>query len=427
MKNTLLFLIGINLLFYNKLEAQMSFTPQYLNRAEMRHGYSTLADTNQKASVFISQRVRLGAIYSHEKFKINMAVQDVRTWGSVANAAIDTKGLLSVYEANVDLYFTKKITAKIGRQAIGYDDERIFGCADWGMQGRRHDAFLLKYKDSTLSLHTGVAYNQTGESNKYINYYITGNYQNFQYLWANKVHEKYNFSFLFLNNGTVKGSGDSSIVYSQTIGLRSEYKSDKFNWLAYGYYQMGELSTHTLNAYDLCAEVAYKPFEGFLTTIGTELLSGTSQTNATSNKNNSFNPLYGTNHKFNGYLDYFYVGNHANSVGLLDGFAKVSYTKNKLLYSLNYHYFRASNDVKDKTVLTEVKALDRNLGGEIDFTLSYNYTDGISIQAGYSQFFGTKTLQSLRGGNTTAYSNYAYVMLIVRPGGVKFPTIGLKM
>ena len=36
-------------------------------------------------------------------------------------------------------------------------------------------------------------------------------------------------------------------------------------------------------------------------------------------ENNSFTPFYGTNHKFNGHMDYFYVGNHIGNVGLREG------------------------------------------------------------------------------------------------------------
>jgi hypothetical protein len=419
--------LGVTALAFGKVNAQMSFNAQYLNRAEARHGYSTLPTDNFQTGAFISQRLRFGGMYTHEKFNINFSAQDVRTWGSVGNVAIDTKGLLSIYEANVDLLFNKKWSMKVGRQAISYDDDRIFGTLDWAMQGRRHDAAILKYKDSTWTVNTGFAYNQNGDISKYTNYNVAGNYQNFQFLWANKVVGKANFSFLGVNTGTLKGAGDSTIVYSQTLGLRGEYKGDKFNFLGYGYYQGGQLSTKYLNAYDVCAEVGYKPAKGFLATLGTEILSGSSQTKVSTTQNNSFNPLFGTNHRFNGYMDYFYVGNHVNSVGLVDGYLRLSYAKNKMLYSVNSHYFNAAADVKDKTVLTEVKKKDPYLGSELDFTLAYNYTEGVTIQAGYSQFFGTSTMQTLRGGSTAATANWGYVMLIVRPSKIAFPKVGLKM
>jgi hypothetical protein len=73
------------------VHAQFQFNEQYMARAEYRHGYQTLADVNQKGAVFVSQRARISAEYKHQKFKIHVSAQDVRTWGSVANSAIDSK------------------------------------------------------------------------------------------------------------------------------------------------------------------------------------------------------------------------------------------------------------------------------------------------------------------------------------------------
>lgn len=440
MKNTL----QLKKLFYGLVlgtaisqsaHAQFQFNGQYMARGEYRHGYQTLADTNQKGSVFISQRARLSGEYKHDKFKIHISGQDIRTWGSVANSAIDTKGFFSIYEAYGELNFTKKLTAKIGRQAISYDDDRIFGSLDWAMQGRRHDAAVLKYADSSWAVHVGAAYNQNAESNKFVQYTVN-NYKELEYLWATKSYHRFNFSFLFLNNGmaytkvdaaTLKK--DSITVYSQTAGIRVEYKDEKLNGLLFGYYQTGKDNVNRdLSAFDACAEVGYKPVKGLQLTLGAELLSGTSQTDTANKINHSFNPLYGTNHRFNGYMDYFYVGNHLNTVGLLDGYLRIHYTHKKVLVGVNGHYFKAASDIRDKRKGVTDKLADNTLGGELDFTMSYNYTEGVSIQAGYSQFFGTTGMQMLRGTSSLApISNWAYLMVIIRPGTVKWPKVGLKM
>lgn len=425
-------LIGFAL--QNQVMSQVQFSGQYMSRGEYRHGYQTLADTNQKAGSFISQRARLMGEYKHEKYKIHISAQDIRTWGSVANNAIDTKGLLSIYEAYGVLQLNDKLSVKVGRQAISYDDDRIFGSLDWAMQGRRHDAALIKYADSTLSIHAGGAYNQNGESNKFIQY-TQNNYQAFQYLWANKQLNKLSLSFLLLNNGMpynkISSSGvkDSLTIYSQTTGVRAEYKSDKLQGIVYGYYQTGvDQSNKKISAYDACAEIGFKPIKGLLFTIGTEVLSGTSQVDTANKINRSFNPFYGTNHRFNGYMDYFYVGNHLNTVGLMDSYLRISYNYKKMLFGINNHYFNAAADVRDKTKSITEKLSSKNLGGEIDFTLSYHYSEGVSIQGGYSQFFGSNALRTLRNTSSLSpSSNWAYIMLIIRPDGMKWPKVGLKM
>ena len=55
-----------------------------------------------------------------------------------------------------------------------------------------------------------------------------------------------------------------------------------------------------------------------------EMMRGTEKT-----KNNSFSPLYGTNHAHNGYMDYFYVGGrYENGVGLQDMYLYTKYDIN---------------------------------------------------------------------------------------------------
>ncbi len=49
----------------------------------------------------------------------------------------------------------------------------------------------------------------------------------------------------------------------------------------------------------------------------------------------AFTPLYGTNHKFNGWMDYFYVGNHGSSIGLQDINAKILVNFNNFFVTLN--------------------------------------------------------------------------------------------
>lgn len=413
--------------------AQFSLTGEYMNRFEMRNGFSHLLNENDNPAVFVSQRARLGGIYKHEKYKFTFQAQDVRTWGNTSHLGIDTSGLLSIFEANVELFLNKKWSAKLGRQTIAYDDHRIFGTLDWAMQARRHDAAVLKFRDSTWSVDAGFAYNQMRESQSSIPY-VLNNYQSFQYLWANKKHNNWNLSFLFLNNGMVNKSivGDLQIfetIYSQTTGLRGEYKGKKWNLLGYGYYQTGKSGDNrNLNAYDICLELGYKPTKNWLFTLGGEMLSGTSQTDTSNTVNRSFNPFYGTNHRFNGYMDYFYVGNHNNSVGLIDGYFRLSYTLEKMVFSLNNHAFFSAADIRNSDIFTGIEKRDPFLGGEVDFTFLYNYTEGVSIQAGYSQLFGTNSLQELKGGSISRVNNWAYAMLIVRPmSDKKFPKVGLKM
>ena len=131
-------------------------------------------------------------------------------------------------------------------------------------------------------------------------------------------------------------------------------------------------------------------------------------------KNRSFNPFYGTSHKFNGFMDYFNTnGNWSNSVGLNDIFASVQFTKRNFEFNVTGHAFMtAATVIKDGNVN---ETYEPYLGTEIDLTLAYRLSKTSNVVLGYSQMFGSETLQSLKGGNKDAFNNWAYVMFTFKP------------
>ena len=59
--------------------------------------------------------------------------------------------------------------------------------------------------------------------------------------------------------------------------------------------------------------------------------------------------------------------------------------------------------------------MDNYLGTEVDVTVGYSLHKNIGISAGYSQMFGTETLEVLKGGNKDLDNNWAYVMVNFNP------------
>lgn len=92
---------------------------------------------------------------------------------------------------------------KAGRQVISYDDQRIFGGLDWAMQGRFHDAALVKFTDDGFDMDLGFAFIQEGQVNGFnIQGFFT--YKAMQYAYFKKTWERNSVSFLFLNTGFQK-------------------------------------------------------------------------------------------------------------------------------------------------------------------------------------------------------------------------------
>src|SRR5690606_2961722 len=112
-------------------------------------------------------------------------------------------------------------------------------------------------------------------------------------------------------------------------------------------------------------------------------------------------------HQFNGFMDYFYVGNHKNSVGLQDLYAKFSYEKNKWQFTLSPHLFYSAAQVIEPVNL-EKKS--NYLGTEIDLTAAYKADKNLTITGGYSQMFAGSTMELLKGGNGDYTNNWAWIM-----------------
>jgi len=157
------------------------------------------------------------------------------------------------------------------------------------------------------------------------------------------------------------------------------------------------------------ANLGYKISDAFSAGLGYEYLSGKDQ-NDTDAEIKSFAPLFGTNHKFNGWMDYFYVGNHAESVGLTDISATLSYKKDKFSAKLIPHIFSAAADIYDGS-----QKMDNNLGTEIDLVFGYKIASDIMLNAGYSKMFATDSMEALKGGDKDENNSWAWLMFTFKP------------
>lgn len=393
------------LLLGSQVKAQFSLSGELRPRTEYSHGYGTLAAEEQKPSVFTSQRTRLNFDYKMDLLKVGLVLQDVRIWGNQAQQVANEDFATSVHQAWAEMNLSKMLSLKVGRQELNYDDQRILGNVGWAQQGRSHDVAMFKYAGK-VNVHLGIAHHEN--TNRKNNFYDGPDaYKDLQFVWINRKTEKFNLSLLFLNNGkpVMEGTEQKS-KYSQTFGTHVEVPVDKVAFSGNLYFQTGEDGANqSLNAYNLMAEATYQVSEKSQLLLGYEILSG-SDYNQTE-KNNSFTPLYGTNHKFNGFMDYFYVGNHLNNVGLSDGYVKFATSKNKTVFNADLHLFASSAKISETA--------DNYLGTELDLTLTQTLNPVTKISFGYSQMFGGDSLEILKSGSAGAFNNWAYVMIAVTP------------
>jgi hypothetical protein len=408
------FFILLFLIFWpgGRMKAQFSLSGEFRPRSEFRHGYQTLMTPGDDPAFFISQRSRIILSHSQEPFSMGLSLQDIRVWGEVPQ--LNRTGInTNLHEAWAELALSPRTRLKAGRQEIVYDDHRIFGNVDWAQQGRSHDAAILKFStENDYTLHAGFAFNQQSER-------ITGtvynlnNYKTFQYLWLNKKWEALETSLLFLNNGWQNTS--SNTTFSQTAGGRFVY-SQGFTVAGSAYLQTGrDQLDRSLSAHYAGAEISL-PLSGVLNLqAGFELLSGTDPMDLQEpgRQNRSFNPFYGTNHKFNGHMDYFYVGNHINNVGLRDLFGGMLYNRGQGSAGFRVHVF--SSDVALVNPASPGESMPHYLGTEIDLYFGLQLYEPVALRFGYSHMLASRPMEVLKGGSRDEINNWAWLMLVFKP------------
>ncbi len=412
------------------IHAQFSLGGQLVQRGEYRHGYGRLIADNADPAAFISQRLRLEGSYKWEKITLFASIQDIRTWGNTSQIKL-TDNLLSIHEAWIKLPFNEFWSVQLGRQELNYDNVRFLGNLDWVLQARAHDFARIRYEKSNFKLHIGAGFNQSGEL-------LSGNllttpdqYKAAQMIRLENKHGKFDYSLLFWNNGRQYVQRDSlgQVVekdtrYIHTFGIpQARYQLGKLQMSAFYYHQSGkDVSGTKLDAYDVSLQAAYTLSIDDLKNsrlkflAGYEVISGNDQSDP-DEANHSFEPMYGTNHVHNGYMDYFYAGGrHSHSVGLHDAFAGITYhPHDKAFISTQVHSFAA-----DGVIYNGNDQMDFSLGTEIDATVGYVFNKAISVQAGYSQMFASPSLKFLQQvPNASDIQNWVYVMLIFRPDSDK--------
>jgi hypothetical protein len=430
--------------------AQFTVSGQVRTRSELRQGQGTPQVADTIPAFFTSQRTRINFGYSGYRFKLYTSLQDVRVWGqdasSINRITTDAFDGFLVHEAWGELSLVdtgkviKNLTLKIGRQELVYDDVRLLGNLDWLQQARRHDAAVLKLDHKGWTIHLGAALNQNAErkSNTVYNGTPTGYvastngigamYKSMEFLYVAKKLHFGNASFLAFNDNFSKFTfapadvNKTTPIYNRETWKRYTIGGNlfgtafrKLGFALSAFYQGGHFREGTeLSEYLLSASASYAVGRKFSIGPGIDMTTGNNGSDPTK-KFQRFDPLYGTPHKFWGFMDYFYVADGFGSNGLTDVYLKSKYkVKDNLTLSLDVHRFM----LPDEILKTDGTAFTKALGTEIDFLVNYGLTKIINIEGGYSAMLSTETMASAKVKNVNRaddFSQWAYLMISIKP------------
>jgi len=393
--------------------AQFSISSEIRPRYEYRNGYKKLPQYGTTAANLVSQRTRLNIDYKTKKLQTRISFQDIRVWGDEAMKK-DIAGL-GLYEGWVALQVCDSLTVKMGRQELVYDNQRLLSNNNWGQKGVTHDALLLQYKNLGWRLDVAAAFNQSRDTLFSTDYNTSlGNYKALGFVILSKKLGNFKVTGVSITDAYQKKKTLNTLYVRTTNGAIAGFQKGRVGAALRGFYQSGQGETGAwTSAWYAGFDVTGKITDALSATLGGEWQSGQDSTDKTDKHIHNFCTLYGSNHSFNGFMDYFTKPSDTKNAGLMDVYLKLEgkfCKKHKV--SADFHYFSLTNKFPDKG---SVGTMNPYLAVEADLTYKYSFIKEVDLQIGYSFLSGSNTLEAVAGGNAAHTAHWAYVMLIVKP------------
>lgn len=418
MKTTLIYLFifsalsaySINDSTFKEFKIHAEFRP----RTEFRNGYRALRTDSSNPAFFTSQRTRLTLQYEQDqKFIFNFSLQDVRFWGE--DDPRSTDGTIQVFEAYIEPAITKNLSARIGKQRVMYDNERLFAQNDWRQNAGTHDALRLMWYKKNLQADIMAAFNQAEEKN--FETYYTPVFSSYKSLFVHFLKYNISNSWSYTHLHATEGFQDlvdlKNTFYRNTSGGRLEWQKNRLYLTLSAYYQYGETPLgKDLNAFYLQPELRFSWTKKFKSYLGAEIFSGDNGENPVA-QSHSFDALYGVNHRFLGTMDYFIrFPKDFNNAGIINPYLFLFYDFSpKISLKSDLHLFYSQNKF-----VVQQEIIPSYLAFENDILLTFKPNTYTKIDLGLSWLKATQSMEYIKqGGNADKLAQWAYVQITCKP------------
>lgn len=357
-----------------------------------------------EANTFTAFRTRLGvSLMPTANTSGYIQIQDSRIFGEETSTTTNMKNL-DLHQAYIkfDNLFELPVDIKVGRFEMAYGSERFIGSVNWNNIGRSFDGAILSLKGEKFKVDfIGSREFERAKLGDTLDQNIYGAFIELMLFKNYKIQP-----FLIMQNSV---------------------KSDALKRTTFGFYVMGELGQFVheidfgyqtgsliasnrkqdIGAYTFSFNAGYTFDTPLKPYFGAQFDIASGDDNLTDNKYNSYASLYGTGHKFFGYMDYFTsFPNDAYGVGISDlvlkgGLSPIA----KLKLNLHVHLF---NSMQDYTLVSNAKT--KQFGTEIDFVANYKYNEAVTFEGGLSMFSPGDIFKERRGKDS---SSWGYFMAVV--------------
>lgn len=399
-------------------ENTLNVDAQFLSRGEYRKG-GLPENSNSKDedfAAFLMERTRLIIGYERPYLDAKISIQHSGVWGQSG------KGTVNLYETYVQLKAPIGLFAKIGRQELAYDNERIIGSDDWAMAASSHDVGKFGYEGHGHKVHLILGFNQNAENTNGGTFYQDGAqpYKSMQTLWYHYDVPRANLGVSLLSMNLGVQNDEPRRTHFQHLAGTYLLWTPK-SWLFEGsYYRQFGRSEHNLpiKAWMASLKMKYTLNPQWCFTMGYDYLSGDEfyyvrgqgQAGLVRHKEmRGFSTLYGSHHQFYGAMDFFYLSAYADgfSPGLQNLYAGVDYSPIKgLTFNATYHYLATTVSLED---------FNRSLGHEFELTANYKFKPWGKLSAGYTLMVGTDTMKELKRTSDSGRLQWVWLSLNVTP------------
>lgn len=382
-------------------------------RTEIRDGFKTINDVGKDPGIFTSQRTRLGLTYSSGLLNAQVTFQDARVYGQYGVSSADAS--TGLFEGWAEILLVPGGTLKVGRQTLKYDDSRLFSSPAWSNVGTTHDLALFKYNLNDWMIHMGIAYNNSSEISSETLYANTVKYRSMAYAWLYKeLFPGMSLSAILVDEGIQDTIGvgtaykQINMNHAYTYGGNLKYQTteSKLSVLGTAYFQAGKNSKgKEMKGCMAALKADYFLNNTLMFNLGVEFFSG--DNNGNDRKQTNFKKLYGSDHTFNGVMDYW---DTPLDQGLLDYYGGLTLKVVKRIgIDASYHVFNTDYNLSTG---------GKDLGTELDLILNYKLNTQTTVQAGWCCYFktdNTLVARKIADDTNVNFPQWAYVMLTIKP------------
>lgn len=403
------------------LANQITIGGQVRLRAEYRDpiaynnpGTTPKDDQHEDADLFL-ERIRLNLTFTlSDQITVFFQPQDQRIFGdeaaatfigtSTATGFVSDEMNLDVHQGFVEVkdLLTTGLSIKIGRQELLYGDQRLVSPLDWSNIGRTWDGAKIRYQQPTWwadAFYTVIKEVQGAEDDQdfWGFYFSYGGIQDHEvdvYLFGRRLSDN-------LFTGETSGAANDRLEY--TPGIRFKGKMAGFDYSAEGMAQRGEVSDDDIKAWAVAFTLGYTFDIDWKPRIGIEYTHASGDGDPTDGDIETFDPLYGFGHAYQGYADVFSFKNGRD----LAIYLKVAPAPT-LSFHVDIHTFTLDEDVDSwynfvgAPLRTDATGnAGDEVGHEIDVHARWALGKHVKFWGGVSRFFAGDYVEDTAGAAGT--------------------------